>query len=573
MRLKQLEDHKLMGQVLNYQEMQQLVGLVRNAAQKLRDYPSGLRLVCADKEVISYLLDEADNWGSFLPIYLPSDLSHIVNDHKAMYPSRVYSIEGDQVNILGRLWHILGYYNGAEVRGCFYVKSTHLDNRERATERHSQKLNILIGKPASNLSDTAFSQLLNTLKARPEETVDLTVPFASATTTPVGKGRRLLQRFKPSDSAKYTSVLHYIESALFRYCLPDSRGDFSQALPPNNLHETEAWYDSDFRYSLNTKLYDALRPVEMQSQILRLIERLNKSRIIIVGGFGSGSDYLSWLALREMAKMASGSGFFRIMQFAGKESNAASLGRLLPNELQVYGAGLILRDLLDPMTAYWEHGENKYKIIKGFLHGSGGNLLQNQKLKSILNKVRTDVAYKDTRIVITTQYDSLDKLRYALENRKYVGKSKLNRERLNGAAAVLKDFEEADFWNPATEMEREMMEGNTSAMFRAWLTMTGSRIPRWLGQLYQQPQGQTPTSQVVSRSTQMQQLARHGVIAGLPRIAAWCRIWVWLLENYWNCEAFDEVEQAAKRYAQEAGEIHEELHGKNQFDIEYERTL
>jgi hypothetical protein len=550
---------------LNDYEKQVLVDSVRTAAQKLRSYKSGLRLFCADEEVVNYLLGKAEEWSSFFPIYLPSDLSAVVHRYKYSQQNRVFSVDGDAVALLERLWHVLAYHFGPEVRGCFHVRSMP-GSEDEFIEPPEEKLNILIGRPTTCVNDSLFNKLFSILTKRRIGTVNLTEPFNFAADSAPGLFQRLNNTLLQKDKRKRSSVLRYVEDAFLKHYKPNINGDFTLALPPNNLHEPEAWYDSDFRQSPDAKLADELENVVLRNQVHDLIERLNKRRVIIVGGFGSGSDFLSRMALRDLAIQSHNGGLFRFMQFAGITNTGEALRNLLSDDLHIRGTGLILRDLLDPITAYWPHDQVRYKITHGFLNGPGTILLHDNALKDFLNSVRADAKYEDTRIIITSQYDSLTDLKFAVEERKYTD-FVLKSERRAKAVNILNDFTVEDFWNPSLEMRPALMEDITNAVFKAWLILEGHNVPQWLGRPHKQLQGDPQALPQVG-STQIKQLMHHGSIAGKLRIAAWCRIWLRLLETYSNTEDFDTVNEAARQYASEVLGVYQQLHDKTQLGIE-----
>jgi hypothetical protein len=212
---------------------------------------------------------------------------------------------------------------------------------------------------------------------------------------------------------------------------------------------------------------------------------------------------------------------------------------------------LIFRDLLDPVRQHWPANTDGYQKAEGFLHGSGANLLHDYRLKNFLSSVNRDSAFTDTRVIITSQYDSLEALKYAIAERDYGDKWTLNKERREKAMMILNDLTADAFWNPATGMETSIMREATRRMFKAWLAQDNHHVPRWLGQTHQH-QGQN----------QLQQLTRHGFIEGMHRIGAWSRIWIRLLNACMDTEDFEAVDNQAKQYASRVREAHEELHAK-----------
>jgi hypothetical protein len=365
-------------------------------------------------------------------------------------------------------------------------------------------------------------------------------------------------------------VLQYVEGAFLRYCQPDAQGNFSRALPPNNLREKEAWYESDFALGPDATLAYALESVKIRNQVSRLLEKLHQRRVMIVGGFGGGSDYLARMALRDMAVTEGKVGLFRIMQFAGN-NNEIPLRNLLSDRLHAYGTGLILRDLLDPVRASWPHGQNEHETTAGFVASPGRKLLHNYDLKGFLNSVRRDDNYSDTRIIITSQYDSLDKLKFAVEKREYGDEWPLKRERLDWVRIILDDFGPEDFWNPIEEMTETIMYEVTRALLKAWLTAEDHEVPRWLGRGDQRSAGAAQASQLGVGLTQLEQLTRHAEIAGGWRIAAWCRIWVRLLGQNRNTREFYDIDQAAFEAASKVSKVHNELHSELPLGLKYEK--
>jgi hypothetical protein len=560
---------------LNDEEKQILVDLVRTTVQKLRAYPSGFRFICADADVIKYILENHKECYSFFPFYLPHDLTQLVSNHRTEAQDRVFRVEGDAATLLDRLWHILAYHSDPKIgiRGCFQVQSTEAQHSPDAgyTKLSSKKLNILIGRPTNSEKDTSFNNVFNTLAKRKEEAINLTMAFVPGEDSSTGLIEKTSKFFMRYEAKRRDSVLRYFESALLKYYRPDGEGNFSNSLPPNNLRKREAWYQWDVPYIENENLARALEHMEMRGQVYELIKRLNQRRVIIVGGFGSGSDRLSWMALREIAVKAQNDGLFRILQFAGTTDTGQALRDLISDDLHGRGTGFILRDLLDPVTAYWSKEKDDYAKSNGFLRTSGAAvLLQDFLLKEFLLSVRNDSKYAHTRIIITSQYDSLDALKFAVKERLYAKEFALNKERREKAALILEDFKEEDFWNPAGTMERSIMEETTKEVFKAWLRGDHHRVPSWVGQALQQSQGQAQASQLVFRPPQMPHLTRHSYMAHMYRIAAWCRIWLRLLDNSTNIEDFNEVDKIAEEYKMKVEAMHKQLHDRGQMGIDFQ---
>src|SRR6185295_15020027 len=148
----------------------------------------------------------------------------------------------------------------------------------------------------------------------------------------------------------------------------------------------------------------------VKNQISHVREKLAHSRVLIVGGFGSGSDFLSWLALREMAQAERNGGLFRILQFAGTANTTNALSEMISDDLHLLGAGVIFRDLLDPVTVHWQASSDDAEWQKGFVHSSGETIFHGFTFERFLDGIRHDPTYADTRIIITSQYDSLHQL-------------------------------------------------------------------------------------------------------------------------------------------------------------------
>jgi len=345
---------------------------------------NGYRIFCTDDtawELINpYISIEAkDEWTWYTSFYLPKASEHSFKDSKhKLYCDK---LSNNAIQLLDEFWHCIGF----SYKEPAYFLLSDPTNTFELLDSH-KKTNFYLGDP------NKFAKLIETLRPH-----NLIYPNASMEEAKEG--------------------LSGIVDLFFRQTHSDGNSSITVDLPKTNYNQPDAYHSFE---QVGTITTNDLEDDCFQSLKDTVVSGLKKHKVLIVGGFHMGCDFVSRTALREFAVDQHKENLVDRTKglLINKQLNLGSAINEIKNGIEdrykTSGTGYIFRNFFDPEVHYWDELSSSYKFInqrdmwdQSLLHTEGID----GKLMTFIKFINDSVKHgEQSYLIFTTQYDSLDSL-------------------------------------------------------------------------------------------------------------------------------------------------------------------